>query len=517
MALATYKVLVDWNNDGDFSDSNEDVSANVLAALFIRGANFASQLTGRAVAGTLRINLNNSTGIYNSFLSGGALYGNLLPSRKIQVQAGNTGFPYTFAFSFLDTPIWTGYITKILPTVQSGQARTALIEATGPLGRLGQAKVDVAQATAQRTDQLVDDILDAAGWAADDRDLDEGKTTVTRYWTTRQQTPFALNEIAETEAGWIKETPDGKIAFENRHHRYTATHASTSQATFSDAGGSTLNYVRIVQNDPLPQIFNEFRAGTRIYTVGSLAVLWTHPETGSASPTIDVGLVKTFEARFPNSNSDTNAVGVNEWTTTAATTDMLANAASDGSGTNLTSDIGISVTKTGERMLIQLTNNSTSLAYITKLQARGTPIAESNIGNIVQTDATSITTYGERTYPIPAKWLPSSDEATDYCAYNLQVYKNTLPRLSMTVIGKDAVHMSEIITRDLHDRITVTANSSTGANLGINGEFQIDRIEHTIAPMNHVVQWELSPISGGFGSYWVVGTGVLDSSTRLAY
>ena len=87
----------------------------------------------------------------------------------------------------------------------------------------------------------------------------------------------------------------------------------------------------------------------------------------------------------------------------------------------------------------------------------------------------------------------------------------------MTVIGKDAVHISEIITRDLHDRITVTANSSTGANLGINGEFQIDRIEHTIAPMNHVVQWELSPISGGFGSYWVVGTGVLDSSTRLAY
>ena len=517
MALATYKVLVDWNNDGDFSDSNEDVSANVLNVRLFRGSNFSSQLTGKAVTGTLQITLNNSTGIYNSFLSTGALYGDLLPSRKIQVQAGNTGFSYTFPFTFLDTPIWTGYITKIIPVVQSGLARTAVIEAKGPLGKLQKAKVDVAQATAQRTDQLIDDILDAAEWAADDRDLDEGKTTVTRYWTARQNAPFALDEIAETEAGWIKETADGKIAFENRHHRYVEPHASTSQATFSDAGGSTLNYVRLVQNDPLPQIFNEFRAGTRIYTIGSLAVLWTHPETGSASPTIDVGLVKTFEARFPNSNSDTNAVGVNEWTTTAATTDMLANAASDGSGTNLTSDIGISVTKTGERMLIQLTNNSTSLAYITKLQARGTPITESNIGNIVQTDSTSITTYGERTYPVPAKWLPSTDEASDYCAYNLQVYKNALPRLSMNVIAKDAVHMSEIITRDLHDRITVTANSSTGANLGINGEFQIDSINHTIAPMSHVVQWELSPISGGFGSYWVVGTGVLDTSTRLAY
>ena len=517
MALATYKVLVDWNNDGDFSDSNEDVSANVLAASFTRGANFASQLTGRAVAGTLRINLNNSTGIYNSFLSGGALYGNLLPSRKIQVKAGNSGFPYTFPFSFLDTPIWTGYITKILPTVQSGQARTALIEATGPLGRLGQAKVDVAQATAQRTDQLIDDILDAAGWDAGDRDLDEGKTTITRYWSTGKQTLAALNEIAETEVGWIKETPDGKIAFENRHHRYAETHANTSQGTFSDAGGSTLSYKRIEQKDSLPQVFNSFRAGARVYTVGSLAVLWTLPDIGTSSPSIDVGQVKTFEASFPNSDSATNAVSVNAWTTTAATTDMLANAASDGSGTNLTSSIGISVTKTGERMEIQLTNNAAVLVYITKLQARGTPITESNVGRVLVQDSASITAYGEREYSTPAKWLPNADESTDYCLYNINLYKDVTPRVSITVTGKDGVHLNQILQRDLHDRITVTATNATRTNLGINGDFQIDKINHRIRPMYHEVQWELTPITGSYGSYWNVGFGVLDSSTRLGY
>ena len=517
MALATYKILVDWNNDGDYADSNDDVSDNVLKLEFVRGAEYAAHPTGRPVAGALRMELNNTSGIYSSFLSSGALYGNLLPSRTIQVQAGNSGFAYTFPFTFIDTPLWTGYIKSIKPVVAVGKAPKAIITALGSIGKLNQARANVAQATAQRTDQLIDDILDAAGWAADDRDLDEGKTTITRYWSTGKQTLAALNEIAETEVGWIKETPDGKIAFENRHHRYDQTHSNTSQGTFSDADGSALSYRAIEQKDSLPQVFNSFRAGARVYTVGSVAILWTLPDIGASSPSIDVGQIKTFESSFPNSNSDTNAVSVNAWTTTATTTDMTANSASDGSGDNLTSDIGISVTKTGERMKIQLTNNAAVLVYITKLQARGTPITESNVGRVLVQDSTSITAYGEREYSTPAKWLPNADEANDYCLYNINLYKDVTPRVVITVAGKDDAHMGHILARDLHDRITVTATNATRTNLGINGDFQIDKISHNIRPMYHEVQWELTPITGSYGSYWNIGFGVLDSSTRLGY
>ena len=48
-----YNVYVDWNNDGDFSDSNEDISADVTAVTARLGRNFASQLTGEAIAGNM--------------------------------------------------------------------------------------------------------------------------------------------------------------------------------------------------------------------------------------------------------------------------------------------------------------------------------------------------------------------------------------------------------------------------------------------------------------------------------
>ena len=73
--------------------------------------------------------------------------------------------------------------------------------------------------TSQRTDQVVDDILDAAGWDADDRDLDTGKTTITRYWKSATYTVPALQEVESTEGGFIREGKDGKIVFDNRHHR----------------------------------------------------------------------------------------------------------------------------------------------------------------------------------------------------------------------------------------------------------------------------------------------------------
>ena len=504
MALATYKVLVDWNNDGDFADSNDDVSGNVLSLEFMRGSELSAHPTGRPIAGALRMELNNTSGIYSSFLSSGALYGSLLPSRKVQVQAGNSGFDYTFPFTFLHTPIWTGYIKLIKPVVSVGKAPKAVISAIGALGKLNQARANVPQALNQRTDQLIDDVLDAAGWAADDRNLDEGQTTITRYWSSGGQTLATLNDIAETEVGWIKETVDGKIAFENRHHRYNQTHANTTQGTFSDASGSALTYTAIEQRDSLPQVFNSFRAGAKVYTVGSLAVLWTLPDIGASSPSLDVGQV-------------TNAVSVNAWTTTDATTDMVANSASDGSGDNLTSSVGISVTKTGERMKIQLTNNAGVFLYITKLQARGTPITESNVGRVLVQDSDSITAYGEREYPKSAKWLPNADESTNYCLYNINLFKDVTPRIIITITGKNDAHMGHMLSRDLHDRITVTATNATRTNLGINGDFQIDKISHSIKPMFHSVKWELTPITGSYGSYWSVGFGVLDSSTRLGY
>jgi ethanolamine utilization microcompartment shell protein EutL len=75
-----------------------------------------------------------------------------------------------------------------------------------------------------------------------------------------------------------------------------------------------------------------------------VTTLWTHPlaDTAGNAPTLAAGEVITILAEYPNPDTANGAVAVNAWTTPAATTDYLANAATGGGGTDYTSSLGIS-------------------------------------------------------------------------------------------------------------------------------------------------------------------------------
>ena len=103
MANTNYNLFVDWNNDGDFADADEDVSAYVQRIEWERGRDLANNLTGEYVSGILRVVLKNTSGIFSSFNTGSDIYGNILPSRKIKLSMGGGNFPYTFPFSFNQT------------------------------------------------------------------------------------------------------------------------------------------------------------------------------------------------------------------------------------------------------------------------------------------------------------------------------------------------------------------------------------------------------------------------------
>ncbi|HEX7132952.1 MAG TPA: hypothetical protein VF228_10265, partial [Iamia sp.] len=58
------KVLWDFDNDGDFSEDEEDVTADVLSAEVVTGRDYPSQLTGKATPGTFRAVLRNDDDHY---------------------------------------------------------------------------------------------------------------------------------------------------------------------------------------------------------------------------------------------------------------------------------------------------------------------------------------------------------------------------------------------------------------------------------------------------------------------
>ena len=526
MATTSYSLYVDWSGDGDFGDTGEVITGLVLSVDTERGKDFPSQLTGKSIAGKLVAVLNNESGIYSPFLSSGDLYGNLLPGRKVQlIAAYNETFTYTFPFTFMNTPIWTGYLDSIVPDVQVGNVKIAKLTALGGLGLVAQRETRLALQSSKRTDELMETVLTDTGWSADDLDLEEGRTTVTKFFSASGNSLKILRQIEDTESGFFWEKMDGKIKFEDRYFRVTNARSNTSVLTFTDADDATYSYETIRQEDPLPSIFNVFEAECVTYSVGSLAVLWTHGETGSDSPTIDPGESFTFYALYPPITDGIAAsevagqVSVNAWTTPASTTDYTANAASDGSGTNLTSSIGVSTTKTSNQMKITLTNNHASTtAYITKLQARGTTLVTSDGTRVAAEDATSITAFKKRHYKSSAKWFPTVKEAQNWCNLNLSNYKDPSPRLTISyTAGKSQDTLFAALDLDISDRVTVTATGDR-TKLGINEDFMVENIRHQITEGNtlHRVIFELSPasITGGF---WALGQGNLGTDTKLVY
>lgn len=515
--FATYDWMVDFNANGTFGDANEDITADVLRSEWRMGRDYASQLTGKSRGGRMILNLDNHTnaGKYNSFNTASAIYGSILPGRKVRLRATDGTGTVT---------LWQGFLDRINPQVPVGAARLALFEAVGPLIFVGQPWNDVflEMVTNELTGTVVNGLLDMVDWPAGDRDVDAGKSTIRRRRfggpQARVSVLDSLHRIEETENGFLHESLDGKVIFEDRDRRLKAPY-TVSQVTVSDApGAGEIVYSKITQGDPLKQIFNLFQTTIQLDTVGAVQVLWTMFVDATDTYVILPGQTRQVIAAFA---ADEDVItGVNAWTTPVATTDYTANSLADGTGTDLTASIGVAVTKLANRMEINLTNNHASLpAFITFLQARGTPITRRNPVLVLAQDATSIGKYGRRIWPIPAELVRDSQEGEDWVNWLLSQYKDPRPVLSVTIwANRDATHLSHVLRRKVSDRITIVASGSN-TQLGINQDFFIETVHHTI-DQNHLhwVTWECSgiPGSGGF-PFWTLGVGQLGITTGLHY
>ena len=94
MVQAKWLVCVDWNDDGDFSDANEDVTSDVLGLTL---EHFRDLFSDHIEAARLELELRNDGHKYSPPNTSSPLTGNLKPGRKVWVRAS---YPYD---SFTDT------------------------------------------------------------------------------------------------------------------------------------------------------------------------------------------------------------------------------------------------------------------------------------------------------------------------------------------------------------------------------------------------------------------------------
>ncbi len=499
MTVATYVLEVMW--DGA---AWTDETTNLIQAEWRRGRDYASQLSGRATAGTFEAILQNPSGRYASLNASSPLYGLIKPGRKVRFR---TTAPSA-------ATLWTGFLEEIIP--DPGGRRDApqvTLRASGPLRWISDRDTAIARQTSILTGAAIGLILDDAGWPAGDRTIDAGHVTLSRWTADGDRALAHAREIEETEFGYLGESKDGKIVYEDVTHRLTTPHTA-SVATFSDAPGAALFYDEIRQLDPWREIYNRFSAEVTTYSVQALATLWS--VTGEV-PEIKPGSTRDFWAEYPTPDAPTQADSVDAWTTPVVGTDVVANAASDGSGANLNASISVAVSKFAKSMKISVTNGAAVSAFLTTLQARGTPVYRNDPIRVAVEDTTSQAAFGKKAFPLPGKFYPTTASAQSYVEFGLSRYKDPVAvlALSFQANASDA-HMTQALSRDVSDRVTVVASGTgaSGAQLGISRDFFVEAESHHYDLSGHWVTYELSDATAD-GGYWSLGVSTLGQTTRL--
>lgn len=408
--------------------------------------------------------------------------------------------------------LWKGFLQNIEPLPGLTVNRARLI-AVGSLGQVNINKIRLLNVENEVTGTAIGRILDEANWPADDRTVGTGLTTMTNFFLENEiRTLTGLRRVERTETGYIGESKDGRIVFEDRRHRQTSPY-NTSQVTFTDANGGTFVYSPpLRQLDSQQQLFHKFPVSVPTYTDVSLAILWTLAASGADSPAIQPGETISFYANYPNPSSPTNAWLAQAWTTPVENTDYEANSQAGGGGDDKSGQLTITVDKFSHSMKINITNDDAATVFLTKLQGRGTSKTKDDpISITVETAATY-----PRTFPDPPQYIPSIAEALDWANWHNNVFNTVQPLLQMTFLGnRSAAQFAHALNLTVSDRMTMVADNDTG--LGINEDFYIESERHVMdAKMKtHWTTWGLSAAQSQ--DAWTLDFSALDAETRLAY
>lgn len=236
---ARWKVVVDWDGDGDFSDPLEDITADVQSLAWRAGMRAPYQQIADETGATLKVV--NAGGKYAPENAASPLAGFLRPNRRLQIIFVDT--------AQVEHPLYTGWLD--LPLVEwepagapTGQI-TARLEATGAKARLQAARVtlplyqnvsgDVIVRAALEQAQIPPAApqvwqLDYSGYSAlgfttrlgnlnDYAQLDTGTGRFPVYGEGEPLTALdVIEEITAAERGRFFFDRAGRAVWWNRHH-----------------------------------------------------------------------------------------------------------------------------------------------------------------------------------------------------------------------------------------------------------------------------------------------------------
>ena len=333
-------------------------------------------------------------------------------------------------------PVFKGRTFEQIKT--SFAEKKASIRAADLLSILDQTTLAAAVFENQRSDQIIESILNDAGLGSTQFELDTGLNTITfAYFPTDMSALKRIKKICEAEEAIFYQNERGKMLFKVRTH-YSQFQFNTSQMTLNKNDYMVYEFTRNTE------IINRVvvKAKPRVVDTSTTA-LWETPEE------IEVAGNSTKEIWAHPTDSDSSIpLLIKEITALASTTDYTAFTATGGGGVHITSDQTVTGTNFVDAVKIVLVNGNASKAYYNKLQFRGKAARVTESFNIVDEDATSIRKYGVKEFILNNDFVQSVSWAETIASSVKNKYKDPTKRIEITIPALPQL--------ELKDRITLT-------------------------------------------------------------
>ncbi len=499
MATATYVVQVAWDGSTFGGTANDTITSYVTDISTSSGRSLGGMLGGRATAGTADIMVRNFNGEFSPLHSAYIGINGSATTMPVRVQADSS-------------TIWQGFIEDIEPSATIDGLPYARINCVGPFSEIS-AKVASVAPSGDPSGLIhvqIGKVLDAISWAAGARSLSTSSVS-TGYWQCDHENALdALQKLVNTEIGFLYESVDGKVVFEHRQYREETARCTVSQATFSDAAGSTLSYSGISTGSLAAMRREQYDHVTMNVTtsiVGDNIILWNGITANGSLPMILPGATISFVAQLPsgltgfdpgnaagpgrNQNAavdDTGALGGHLIASSWESAEVFG---SLGNADDVTATI-VTASCTPTTCALQLTNNDATFP------ARDYSIVVHGVPAFIADPIQSTGGTGERDYPFPGQWFRSLDDANAAIAWILSHSAQPRPLFTLDLKAtRNATQLAQCIARTISDRITITATGARTMMSNASYDVFIEAIRHHISMSGgvHETSWDCSAVN----------------------
>jgi hypothetical protein len=444
---ATYEAHVDWDANGDFTGTYDDVSARTLTERTQVTASFGRD-TNRALApvklGEGAFELGNTDRLLSPENTGSALYDRVVPGREVRVQATLSGTTYGILRAYIED-------LDFRPGLGSGSVGVTCLDV---VGRLKGVTISTGLYQGVRTGDALRLILDAVGWPADKRDIDPGATLIAYWWLDGADAYEAAMQLVDSEGPTALLTADdsGRVVFRDRHHRLLRTASQTVQSTWRATGTEPCFSAPVAYSQGWREVINSVSFEVPVWSQSpSLQVVWSAP--GRVSLASGDTLNLTVKGNSPFDGAITPVADV-DYTATGTVT--VAMSRTDGQSTTLT-----------------LTAPS-GAASLDGLQVRAYALTSTTVV-VTAEDGSSITKYGRKTGDaLRAPVWAGVHDAKAIADLIVGKRGERLPAISVSMFGNDT-RLLQQLSRDLSDRVHIIEPDT-----GLDADCYIERITHDI-------------------------------------